>query len=112
MPKKEDGISSDTNSDNSQPAKSDKIEEDLTYTDCRYPWHTVQILADGEVRPCCWSAESLGNLHDNDLEYIWNGKKCRDLRKHILNGKIHEVCLDAPCIYVQNEMKKRDELSS
>ena len=110
MPKKKDGISSDTNSDNSPLVKSDKIEEDLTYKDCRYPWHTVQILADGEVRPCCWSSGSLGNLHDNDLEEIWNGARIKDLRKYILNEKIHEICDGSPCTYVQNEMRKKDEL--
>jgi MoaA/NifB/PqqE/SkfB family radical SAM enzyme len=99
------------NLDNSQLMKSDKIEEDLTYTDCRYPWHTVQILADGQVRPCCWSTRSLGNLHDSELEEIWNGRKCEDLRQHILNGKIHEICTGAPCVYVQNEMRKKDGLS-
>ena len=99
------------NSDNLPPARSDKIEEDLNYKDCRYPWHTVQILADGEVRPCCWSTGSLGNLHDDDLEEIWDGVRIKDLRKYILNGKIHEICDGSPCIYVQNEMKRKDGLS-
>ena len=111
MPKKEDGILSDMNLAKPKPEKSDKIKEDLTYTDCRYPWHTVQILADGEVRPCCWSTGSLGNLHDDDLEEIWDGARIKDLRKCILNGNIHEVCDGSPCIYVQNEMRRKDGLS-
>ena len=111
MPTKKDGSSLDTNSDNWHPMKSDKPEDELVYTDCRYPWHTVQILADGQVRPCCWSAGSLGNLHDSDLEEIWDGAKIKDLRKCILNDKIHEICDGSPCIYVQNEMRRRDELS-
>ena len=46
----------------------------MKYTECRYPWETVQVLTDGSVRPCCWCNNSAGNLNDNTFEEIWNGE--------------------------------------
>jgi len=48
---------------------------------CYYGWAAVQILADGEVYPCCKCFDSLGNVCDTDFRDIWYGDAYRRFRK-------------------------------
>ena len=73
-----------------------------TVKDCHYPWTWMMVTADGAVRPCCFASESLGNLHDKNIDQIWNGPTAIELRRYIKGNKIHKVCAAAPCKYVQN----------
>ena len=73
-----------------------------TVKDCHYPWTWMMVTADGAVKPCCFSSASLGNLHDNDIDQVWNGATAIELRKYIKANRIHQVCAGAPCKYVQN----------
>jgi len=57
---------------------------------CEYPWLSVSIMADGNVVPCTQISNSelvLGNVKENTLEEIWNGKKYQELRKMHITGK-------------------------
>ncbi len=69
------------------------------YSECRHPWDNMQILANGEVRPCCWCVRDLGNLNDATIEEIWNGDKAQNLRKDILEGNVNPMCYNRPCPY-------------
>lgn len=70
--------------------------------DCHYPWTWMMITADGSVAPCCFSSGKLGNLEENSVDEIWNGPTAQSLRKSIINNKIHAICKNAPCKFVQN----------
>jgi len=57
---------------------------------CEYPWLSVSIMADGNVVPCTQISNHeivLGNVKENTLEEIWNGKKYQELRKMHITGK-------------------------
>ncbi len=57
---------------------------------CEYPWTSVTIMADGNVVPCTQISNNeivLGNVKENTLEEIWNGKKYQELRKMHISGK-------------------------
>ena len=78
----------------------------LSIKDCTFVWTTLQILADGTVRPCCWCNGNLGNLNDNTIEEIWNGELLASMRKSIENNEIHPICgVSAPCPYIQKIFK-------
>lgn len=56
---------------------------------CRYPWHSVCVLADGRVVPCCRDVNgdmTLGDLNHQSLLEIWNGPAVRDLRRRFAAG--------------------------
>src|SRR5690606_8294952 len=56
---------------------------------CEFPWTSVSILYDGSVVPCPMDydgALSMGNIKDNSLEEIWNGKRFEDFRKMHTDG--------------------------
>jgi MoaA/NifB/PqqE/SkfB family radical SAM enzyme len=69
------------------------------YRECVFPWKNANILANGEVKPCCWCKGDIGNLNEETFEEIWNGTKMVELREHILEDKIHPMCKNAPCVY-------------
>lgn len=70
---------------------------------CYYPWHSVVILWDGTVIPCCRDFDGkyvLGNIFNNDLDDIWYGEKLVKLReKHThleFNNSLCDRCFDMP----------------
>jgi radical SAM protein with 4Fe4S-binding SPASM domain len=73
-----------------------------TVKDCHYPWTWMMVTADGNVRPCCFASGSLGNLNSASAEDIWNGSVAVELRKFIVKNKVHKICVNAPCKFVQN----------
>jgi radical SAM protein with 4Fe4S-binding SPASM domain len=46
---------------------------------CNAPWVTAVIETDGTVRPCFFHPP-IGNLHEQSLDSIVNGKVARDFR--------------------------------
>ena len=76
------------------------------YTECRKPWENMQVLANGDVRPCCWCTLAMGNLNEhNTIEEIWNGPASQRLRKNITEGVVDKMCKNAPCPYNTGESK-------
>lgn len=80
-----------------QQALSDDAEEaaeimrvqELDRHVCYYPWHSVSVLADGRVVPCCRDLNGdyiLGDLNSESLADIWNGAPIRKLRQDFING--------------------------
>ena len=56
---------------------------------CYYPWHSVSVLADGRVVPCCRDVNGdyvLGDLNNESLIEIWNGERMRQLRNDFIQG--------------------------
>jgi hypothetical protein len=82
--------------------------KEVEIRDCRFPWDTLQVLSNGDVRVCCWITGPVGNLKDTTIEEIWNGPAIRELRESILRNETHPLCRHAPCIYVQ-QAKRRAE---
>lgn len=74
----------------------------MPLSDCQYPWTWAVISSNGEVRPCCFSTLPVGNLHDAQLEAIWNGTAMQQLRLDILAGRVNPICRGAPCKFVQS----------
>ncbi len=78
----------------------------LEIKDCKHPWENLQILATGEIRVCCWSVLPLANLNKNSLDEVWHGKTLDELREFVKSNKLHPVCNNAPCPYVQGYLNK------
>ena len=57
---------------------------------CEYPWTSSTVMAEGNVVPCTQISNNeivLGNVNENSLQEIWNGKKYQELRKMHITGK-------------------------
>lgn len=62
---------------------------------CVAPWLCLDIRQDGEVKPCCISDYTYGDIKEKSLWEIWNDEPIRKLRKNMINGiptKSCQVC--------------------
>lgn len=59
---------------------------------CSEPWMTINVNASGEVRPCCFNDDILGNLHEQTMEEIWNGAGYTALRSDQAAGRVSSGC--------------------
>lgn len=64
---------------------------------CFDPWFNVLIDTDGDVRPCCWTGISWGNLNQQPFEQVWNGPAAVGMRKAFLKNMIPEGCRGKHC---------------
>ncbi len=79
---------------------------------CPQPFYTCQINPDGNV-VLCYSARYpviIGNINNESIYDIWNGKILKDFRLNILKENICQVCKD--CIVTQCRIFPEDILDN
>lgn len=64
--------------------------------DCLDPWSQPFIQTNGDVWPCCWFWDSLGNLNHEPFDKIINGPKFQELRRELLTGQLRKACVECP----------------
>ncbi len=69
---------------------------------CPQAFYELFILSDGTVIPCCHSLRgrrlAIGNINDENLLQIWNGKKRMNLLKHFLKNNRRDIQVCKTCI--------------
>lgn len=73
---------------------------------CYYPWHSVCVLWDGKVVPCCHDSNGLlplGDLNVQSLDEIWNGGPMQQLRYEVITGQLKNA-LCSTCQEANNEI--------
>ena len=71
--------------------------------DCKAPFHSATVYADGSVIPCCTFQGknlTLGNINGipelgipaQSLKELWNGEKINELREQFRTGELNIVC--------------------
>jgi len=73
-----------------------KLERKSSAGFCMEPWTNLRISSEGEIKPCCFSDETMGNLYQEKLAKIWNGKKYRYFRKYVNSQELPEDCRSCP----------------
>ncbi|MFH1550379.1 MAG: SPASM domain-containing protein [Planctomycetota bacterium] len=65
----------------------------------------LKIKPDGSVYPCCRGIKEtyMGNIKEESLESIWNGKKYQKLRKEFFTGKLRKCCRECPMLGIYSE---------
>ncbi|MBI4777810.1 SPASM domain-containing protein, partial [Candidatus Desantisbacteria bacterium] len=61
---------------------------------CSFPWFSMYITVDGEVKPCCMFSyldTKFGNLWQEDIHTIWNNAKYQGFRQVLKGGKYPDV---------------------
>ena len=59
---------------------------------CPMPWRQIEIRPNGEVRPCCVYADSVGHVKTHSLSHAFNNNKIQTLRQDLLSGKKPSGC--------------------
>ena len=71
--------------------------------DCKAPFHSATVYADGSVIPCCTFQGknlTLGNINGipelgipaQSLKELWNGEKINELREQFRTGELNIIC--------------------
>ncbi|MEM2959393.1 MAG: radical SAM protein [Candidatus Jordarchaeaceae archaeon] len=63
-----------------------------TDTICFRPWLSPDIWHNGDVTPCCFSREVMGNVRNRSFREVWDGEKFNNLRKSFLQGEFPDFC--------------------
>jgi MoaA/NifB/PqqE/SkfB family radical SAM enzyme len=50
----------------------------------------------GDVWPCCWFFDSLGNVHETPFDELINSAPFKTLRRELLTGELREACFKCP----------------
>ena len=76
---------------------------------CDYPFTHFEVNnPNGDVMMCCNHPLVLGNVNEQSIEEIWNGKKYQEVRQKFLEGKIFDIC--SPECPVLQEWKDYEKL--
>ncbi len=77
---------------------------------CIVGFRQVFIRSNGDVLPCCFSDDILGNLQTTNFSEVWYGPPFARLRKRLMNGSFPHYCHSSPekCWpHVLRETKRR-----
>ena len=75
----------------------------FTSVACLVPFMRLEFAASGKVCPCCvvfTKVKSVGNMKDESIEQIWNGKALQRFRKLLLLGVTRKTCMPK-CKYLK-----------
>ena len=76
--------------ENSYQKPSNDIQEP-----CSDLWRRMFVWWDGKINPCDVDYKSLlsvGNIKDNTIKQIWNGKEMTELREGFINNNPNDIC--------------------
>jgi MoaA/NifB/PqqE/SkfB family radical SAM enzyme len=79
----------------------DGLEAYLANSFCDAPWRRFEVYHQGHVYVCCmgWLPLSIGNIHTDSLEDMWNSNIAQGIRKSILDGSFR-YCSKTQCQYI------------
>jgi radical SAM protein with 4Fe4S-binding SPASM domain len=72
---------------------------------CEVPWATVAITGNGDVMACCMPGTVMGNLNEQTLDTIWNGKEFADFRMRVNSPNPPASCRNCGMSRVHNNPK-------
>jgi hypothetical protein len=87
------------------PLFKDYLHEGSTVKDCGYPWDRIDVTNTGEVLPCCFAQETLGNVIQLGLPGVLEGPRRLALQDDVTGGRLNSLCFNAPCPFSRNTMK-------
>jgi len=63
---------------------------------CWDPWESMKIALNGDVYLCCYSERVVGNVLEQTVEDIWNGRHYREFRRRTNSTHMPEECRICP----------------
>lgn len=65
---------------------------------CHYPWTSLYVSPNGDVKHCCaTNLSKLGNLSNQTVEEIWNGTLFKTVRRKISKGDYEGAYCNSNC---------------
>ncbi|WP_088183221.1 radical SAM/SPASM domain-containing protein [Sphingobium sp. Z007] len=79
---------------------------------CHIPWTSAVILANGDLQACCSPKSTMGNLHENSMEEIWNSAPYHELRRRVNSASPPSLCNNCQFRNDIGHFQDREGLSS
>ena len=82
---------------------------------CAFPFYTMAIHVNGDVSVCCvdWNKKAtVGNIHQETLSEIWNGKALNKFRELHLSDRRKEIEGCKNCSYFQSNCRENIDKDS
>lgn len=77
---------------------------DDQYKSCPIPWASIDVMASGDIAPChVFFDLTVGNLHENRIEEIWNGEGYEKLRAYIKKNGLMSICHGCCILYISGQ---------
>ena len=64
---------------------------------CSVGFDEVFITAMGDVMPCCFSDDTMGNVREQPFHAIWQNEKYRKFRSELIGGRFRKYCITNRC---------------
>jgi MoaA/NifB/PqqE/SkfB family radical SAM enzyme len=64
---------------------------------CAVGFDQTFITSFGDVQPCCFSDEHMGNVREQPFRDIWHGARYRDFRRRLIAGSFAKYCSENRC---------------
>lgn len=64
---------------------------------CSVGFDHVFITGHGDVKPCCFSDEVMGNVREKSFSEIWFSPEYAEFRKRLINGRFAPYCIVNRC---------------
>lgn len=75
-----------------------KIIADKKRIRCHYPWSSMYVSPNGDVKHCCnTNLTKLGNLLEQTVEEIWNGEVYQTVREKMEKQDFEEAYCNPKC---------------
>jgi hypothetical protein len=86
------------------PSFKDYLGPGATIQNCGFPWDRVDVTNAGEVLPCCFAQETLGNVMRDGLAGVLEGRRRVILQSDVAAGRLNSLCFNAPCPFARHSM--------
>ena len=71
---------------------------------CHFPWTSMYISPNGDVKHCCsTNLNKLGNIKEQTVDEIWNGKLYQLVRKKVAKGDFDGAYCNPNCAGLRNQ---------
>jgi len=67
---------------------------------CSVPWNHIKVFTSGEVSTCVNGQTHLGNIHDNEIDYILKSSELENIRDNLSKDVMHNNC--STCQILEN----------
>lgn len=86
------------------PSFKDYLRPGATIQNCGFPWDRIDVTNTGEVLPCCFAQETLGNVVRDGLAGVLEGPRRLALQADVTAGRLNSLCFNAPCPFARHSM--------
>jgi radical SAM protein with 4Fe4S-binding SPASM domain len=79
---------------------------------CESLYKRIYLSPTGEITPCCYIYNPLGNVSDDTVKTIWNGNKYNDFKKQFQSDNPLKECINCHNISYLSQATLYDEINS